>query len=84
MFKPLKYDRLKKIINDKEEKFIIETDIYNSQTGEYEVKESMIDPDQFSERKQLLQKEIDKISDLLDNINKGDFEIADKRNENAK
>ena len=84
MFKPLKYDRLKKIINDKEEKFIIETDIYNSQTGEYEVKGSMIDPDQFSERKQLLQKEIDNISNLLDNINKGDFEIEDKRSENAK
>ena len=80
MFKPLKYNRLKKVVDDKEERFVIEVDKYDPDTGEPRVEEHMIDPDQLDEREQVLQREIDKIGSLQDCINKKDFyKIEDKR-----
>jgi len=74
MFKPLKYNRLKKVIDDKEEKLIVEVDKYNPDTGDPIVEEHMIDPDKLDTRKQLLQAEIDKINTIQDNITNNVFD----------
>ena len=80
MFKPLKFDRLKKVIDDKEERFVIEVNKYDPDTGEPRIEEHMIDPTTLEEREQILREEINKISTVKERISKGSLDkVEDKR-----
>lgn len=82
MFKPLKFNRLKKVIDDKEEHIVIEKDKYDPDTRELSKKEEhMVDLEQLEERERILHEEVEKIANLRSQANKGNFDkVEDRRN----
>lgn len=76
----MKYDKVKKVIDNREERYVIELTRYDPDTGEAKMEEHMVDPDLLKEREGVLAKEVDIIKTLRGKIQNGNFDkIEDKR-----